>query len=49
MKHTYFSNYYMFCLPTILSLAEIVIELFVVCQNIIIFFVFKVVNKEILK
>ena len=49
MKHSYFSNYFMICLPTIFSLAEIIVELFVVCQNIIIIFVFTVINKEILK
>ena len=33
MKHSYFSNYFIICLPSIISVVEI--DLFVVCQNII--------------
>ena len=35
MKHSYFSNYFIICLPSIFSAVEIIIELFVVCQYII--------------
>ena len=38
MKHSYFSNYFIICLPSIFSVVEIIIELFVVCQNIIHFY-----------
>ena len=34
-KHSYFSNYFIICLPSSFSAVEIIIELFVVCQNII--------------
>ena len=43
MKHSYFSNYFMICLQ---SVVEIIIELFVLCVCII--FVL-VINKDILK
>ena len=37
MKHSYFSNYSITYLPSFFSVVEIIIELFVVCQNIIMF------------
>ena len=33
MKHSYFSNYFIICLQSILLLLKIIIELFVVCQK----------------
>ena len=36
-KHSYFSNYFIICLPSILSIVEVIIELFVVCQKLIMF------------
>ena len=33
MKHSYFSNYFILCLPSIFSVVEIIIELFVVCMH----------------
>ena len=35
MKHSYFSNYFIVCLQSFFSVAEIIIELFVVCQKLI--------------
>ena len=35
MKHSYFSNYFIVCLQSIFSVAEIIIELFVGCQKLI--------------
>ena len=46
LKHSYFSNYYIICLPSIFSVVEIIIEKFIVCQKLansclcIIFFLF---------
>ena len=33
MKHSYFSNYFIICLPSLFSVVKVIIELFV-CQNI---------------
>ena len=49
LKHSYFSNYFIICLPSIFSVVEIIIELFVVCQNIIMFMHNLLLYKEILK
>ena len=35
MKLSYFSNFFIICLPSIFSVVEIIIELFVVCQKLI--------------
>ena len=52
MKHSYFSNYFILCLPSIFSVDEIIIELFLVCQKFnscsCIIFVL-IIYKEILK
>ena len=30
MKHSYFSNYFIFCLPSFFSIIKVIIELFVI-------------------
>ena len=41
IKHSYmyFSNYFIICLLSIFSVVEIIIELFVVCQKLIVLIV----------
>ena len=39
MKHSYFSNYFIFCLQSFFSVVEIIIELFVCQKNLFMFMV----------